>query len=57
MKKQVQDSKPHYCHVGVIKAARELSMQLDNLAEEDSDEQARNDYASVTGKRYPTFSL
>lgn len=37
VKKQVQDTKPHYCHIGVIKAARELSMQLDNLAEDESD--------------------
>ncbi|KAG0625088.1 hypothetical protein M758_2G026800 [Ceratodon purpureus] len=47
VKKKVHDTRPHYCHVGVIKAARELSMQLDNLAEDESDEQARSDFASV----------
>lgn len=40
VKKQVEETMPHYGHVGVIQAARELSKQLDNLAEDDSDEQA-----------------
>lgn len=46
MKKQVVDSMPHYCHKGVIHAARELSMQLDNLAEDESAEQALSDCSS-----------
>lgn len=48
VKKQVQDSMPHYCHKGVINAARELSMKLDNLAEDESEEQALDDCASCT---------
>lgn len=47
VKKQVRDTKSHYCHVGVIKAARELSMQLDNFAEDESGAQALIDCASV----------
>ena len=46
VKKQVVDSMHHYCHKGVIHAARELSMQLDNLAEDESAEQALIDCAS-----------
>lgn len=37
---------PHYGHVGVIQAARELSLQLDNLAEDESNEQAVEDCPS-----------
>ena len=43
VKKQVEETMPHYGHIGVIQAARELSKQLDNLAEDDSDEQAIRD--------------
>jgi hypothetical protein len=34
---------PHYGHVGVIQAARELSMELDNLAEDEDDVMAITD--------------
>ena len=44
-------TKPHYAHVGVIEAARELSMQLDNLAEDDNDAQAAADLDSIHGHK------
>lgn len=37
----------HYAHSGIIEAARELSMQLDNLAEVDDDVMAASDFASI----------
>ncbi|CAM6029646.1 unnamed protein product [Sphagnum balticum] len=37
VKQQVQETMPHYGHAGVIQAARELSMELDNLAEDEDD--------------------
>lgn len=41
--------KSHYAHRGIIEAARELSMQLDNLAEDDDDGMAAPDMASING--------
>jgi hypothetical protein len=43
VKQQVQETMPHYGHVGVIQAARELSMELDNLAEDEDDVMAITD--------------
>ena len=41
--------KEHYAHSGIIEAARELSFQLDNLAEDDDDAMAASDVTSIEG--------
>jgi hypothetical protein len=35
VKQEVSATMPHFGHVGVIEAARELAMQLDNLIEDE----------------------
>lgn len=47
--KQKVNKGSHYAHSGIIEAARELSMQLDNLAEVDDDVMAASDFASIGG--------
>lgn len=47
--RQKVKEKSHYAHRGIIEAARELSMQLDNLAEDDDDGMAAPDMASING--------
>lgn len=49
VREQVIKTQPHFAHVGIIEAARELSMQLDNLAEDDNDAQAAADLDSIHG--------
>lgn len=41
--------KKHYAHSGIIEAARELSLQLDNLAEDDDEVMAASDVSSIEG--------
>ncbi|KAG0595205.1 hypothetical protein M758_UG149000 [Ceratodon purpureus] len=45
------EGKKHYAHSGIIEAARELSLQLDNLAENDDDAMAASDKASIGGHK------
>ncbi|KAG0572163.1 hypothetical protein KC19_VG073500 [Ceratodon purpureus] len=45
------EGKKHYAHSGIIEAARELSLQLDNLAEDDDDAMAASDKASIGGHK------
>lgn len=45
------EGRVHYAHSGIIEAARELSLQLDNLAEDDDDAMATSDAASIEGHK------
>ncbi|OAE30425.1 hypothetical protein AXG93_3483s1170 [Marchantia polymorpha subsp. ruderalis] len=42
VKQDVQATMPHFGHIGVIEAARELALELDNLPDADDEENAQN---------------
>lgn len=38
---------PHYAHIGIVNAARELSKELDNLTEDDNRSMTLNNSSSA----------
>jgi hypothetical protein len=53
----VMETMPHYAHIGIVHAARELSKELDNLTEDDNRSMTLNNSSAKSPDHGNLFDL
>jgi hypothetical protein len=53
----VMETMPHYAHIGIVNAARELSKELDNLTEDDNRSMTLNNSSAKSPDHGNLFDL
>jgi hypothetical protein len=51
------ETMPHYAHIGIVNAARELSKELDNLTEDDNTSMTLNNSSAKSPDHGNLFDL
>ncbi len=57
MRLNVMETMPHYAHIGIVHAARELSKELDNLTEDDNRSMTLNNSSAKSPDHGNLFDL